>query len=173
MEGPFLMRVAGILMAVAVTAGSMASQAAPRVAFEDNKLNFKSCDGQNLTARWRDNKFHLSVPGKTLEPSAPQLAYLSWDGGCRRMSVDSTGRFMHTREGPSAANHLISYLGWDDSKWAATRAGTGFYQVFVAGKDEVISQAQMKDAAAWLSKHKADSRAATLLADELTTAATP
>jgi hypothetical protein len=173
MEGPFLMRVAGILMAVAVIAGSMASQAAPRVAFEDNKLNFKSCDGQNLTARWRDNNFHLSVPGKTLEPAAPELAYLSWDGGCRRMRVDSKGLFIHTHDGPSEASHLISYLGWDDSKWAATRAGTGFYQVFIAGNDEAISQEQMKDVAAWLATHKADSRAATLLAHELTAAAAP
>jgi hypothetical protein len=158
----------GPLLAAAAALVAMASQAAElRVAFEDNKLNFKSCDGKNLTARWRDNNFHVSVPGRTIEPSAPQLEYLGWDGVCRRLSVDNKGKFVHARDGASEANHIINYVSWDDSKWSATRAGTGFYQVFVAGKDESMSPARMKDAALWLEQHKADSHAASLLASEL------
>jgi hypothetical protein len=148
----------------------MAPQAVAHVAFEDNKLNFKSCEGKNLTARWRDNNFHLSVPGKTLEPSAPELKYLDWDGKCRSLSVDSKGRFAHKGDGASDANHMINYLSWDDSKWAATPAGSGFYQVFVGGKEEPVSGALLKDTAHWLATHKADSRAAERLAQELAAA---
>jgi hypothetical protein len=160
----------GGLFVVAAVSALLASEALARVAFEDNKLNFKSCDGQNLTARWRDNDFHLSVPGKTLQPAAPELEYLGWDGTCQSMSVDAKGRFKHTGTSGSDANRLLNYVSWDDTKWSATRAGTGFFMVFVAGKDEPTSQAQMKDAALWLETNKADSRAATLLANELAVA---
>jgi hypothetical protein len=160
----------GGLFVVAAVSALLASEALARVAFEDNKLNFKSCDGQNLTARWRDNDFHLSVPGKTLQPAASELEYLGWDGTCQSMSVDAKGRFKHTGTSGSDANRLLNYVSWDDTKWSATRAGTGFFMVFVAGKDEPTSQAQMKDAALWLETNKADSRAATLLANELAVA---
>ena len=148
-----------------------ASQAdANRVAFEDNKLHFKSCDGKNLVARWRDNNFHVSVPGKTLAPEARELEYLGWDGACHRLSVGAKGKFLHAGDGGSAANRLFNYVGWDDTRWSATRAGTGFYQVLVSGKDETMSPAQMKDAALWLSSHKTNSRAAARLAAELVSA---
>jgi hypothetical protein len=157
----------GGLLVIAAAAALLAGEALARVAFEDNKLNFKSCDGKNLTARWRDNNFHLSVPGKTLEPAAPELKYLGWDGSCQTLSVDAKGRFKHSG---SDANRLLNYVSWDDTKWSATRSGTGFYMVFVAGKGEPITEAQMKDAALWLGTHKPDSRAATQLARELTLA---
>jgi hypothetical protein len=164
------MRVMGGLIVVAAASALLASAALARVSFEDNKLNFKSCDGKNLTARWRENNFHLSVPGKTLEPEAPELKYLSWDGSCQTMSVDGKGRFKHSASGTSDANRLLNYVSWDDTKWSATRSGTGFYMVFVAGKDEPTTEAQMKDAAVWLETNKPESRAATQLARELTVA---
>ncbi|HEY7670145.1 MAG TPA: hypothetical protein VH852_05850 [Hyphomicrobium sp.] len=166
-----MMRIIGRLLVVAAALGLLTSGAMARVAFEDNKLNFKSCDGKNLTARWRDNNFHLSVPGRTLEPAAPELKYLGWDGTCRSLSVDTKGRFMHKGAGADDANHVINYLSWDDTKWSATRAGTGFFMVFVAGKNEPTSQAQLRDAALWLEMHKADSRAAIRLARELSASA--
>ena len=161
------MRVIGGLLVVAVGSALLAGQALARVAFEDNKLNFKGCDGKNLTARWRGNKFHLSVPGKTLEPASPELKYLGWDGTCQAMSVDANGRFQHTHDGATDSNRHLNYVSWDDTKWSATRAGTDFFVVFVSGKGEAASQAQIRDAARWLEKHKAGSRAATLLAREL------
>jgi hypothetical protein len=112
----------------------------------------------------------VSVPGKTLKPEARELEYLGRDGACRRLSVGAKGKFLHAGDGGSAANRLFNYVGWDDSRWSATRAGTGFYHVRVAGKDETTSPAQMKDAALWLSSHKAESRAAALLAQELISA---
>jgi hypothetical protein len=162
------MRVMGGLLVVAAASALLAAPAAANEAFEDNKLNFKSCEGRNLTARWRDNSFHLSVPGKTLEPAASELRYLGWDGSCQSMSVDGKGRFLHTGGGTTEANHLINYITWDDTKWSATRAGTGFFVVFVAGKDEQTSQSRVRDAAVWLVRHKPESRAAALLAKELT-----
>lgn len=161
------MRLARRIGAISVALAVVAAPALARVAFEDNKLNFKSCDGQNLTARWRDNNFHLSVPGRTIEPAAPELKYLGWDGACRTMSVDGKGRFQHAHGGTTNANHVINYVSWDDTKWSATRAGTGFFTVFVAGKGEPASDASLKDAASWLKRNKADSRAGSLLAHEL------
>jgi hypothetical protein len=159
------MRVMGGLIVLAAASALLASGALARVSFEDNKLNFKSCDGKNLTARWRDNNFHLSVPGKTLEPAAPELKYMGWDGSCQTMSVDGKGRFKHSASDP---NRLLNYVSWDDTKWSATRAGTGFYMVYVAGKDEPITEAELKDAATWLGTNKPNERAASELARELT-----
>ncbi|MGE0023319.1 MAG: hypothetical protein AB7S70_06790, partial [Hyphomicrobium sp.] len=52
------------------------------IAFEDNKLNFRSCDGQNITARWRGANFSLSLPGKSLGDDHETFAYVGWDGRC-------------------------------------------------------------------------------------------
>lgn len=164
------MRTTGILSIVTAASAFLALEAQARVAFEDNKLNFKSCDGQNLTARWRDNNFHLSVPGRTIEPAAPEIRYLGWDGACRTMTVDGKGQFKHTHDGMTDANRVINYVSWDDTKWSATRAGTGFFTVFVAGKDEQTSDVKVKDAVDWLETYKAESRAASLLARELSAA---
>ena len=165
------MRATGTRLVAAAALILTASQAvANRVAFEDNKLHFKSCDGKNLVARWRENNFHVSVPGKMLQPEARELEYLGWDGACRRLSVDAKGKFLHTGDSSSGANRLFNYVGWDDTRWSATRAGTGFYHVLVAEKDQAMSPAQMKDAALWLTSNKADSRAASLLAQELISA---
>jgi hypothetical protein len=60
---------------------------------------------------------------------------------------------------------------WDDAKWSATRAGTGFFHVFVAGKDEPQPAARAKDAAEWLEKNKGGSQAARNMARLLTSAA--
>lgn len=144
----------------------IAPQAEARTAFEDNKLNFRSCDGKNLTARWRENEFHLSVPGKTLDASAPALKYMGWDGHCWTLTVGDKGEFVHFVDGKTQSNHIIKYVGWDDSKWSATRAGGGFFQMYIAGKGETPDGA-MHDAAAWLHTNKSDSRAAERLAHEL------
>ena len=161
------MRLASSIGAVAVSLVVLAAPAVAGMGFEDNKLNFQSCDGQKLTARWRENNFHLSVPGQTLEPAAPELKYLGWDGKCRHMSVNDKGQFEHTLGDTSQADRLINYLSWDGTKWSATRAGTGFFKVFVADKDEASPDKHMMEAAVWLKKHKPKSRAASTLAREL------
>lgn len=161
------MRLASSVGAVAVALAVLAAPAVADMGFEDNKLNFRSCDGQKLTARWRDNNFHLSVPGQTLEPAAPELKYLGWDGKCRHMSVNDKGQFEHTLGDTLQADRLINYLSWDGTKWSATRAGTGFFKVLVADKDDPAPTEHMVEAAAWLKKHKSKSRAASALAREL------
>lgn len=165
------MRATATLVALLATA-LIAPCAEARMAFEDNKLNFRSCDGKNLTARWRDNAFHVSVPGKTLEPAAPELKYMGWDGRCRSLRVGKQGEFLHASDGGQEANHMIGYVSWDDSRWAATRAGTGFFHVFVAGRDGASAGA-MHSAAVWLETNKPDSRAAARLAHELAAASNP
>jgi hypothetical protein len=159
-----MMRVANTFGAAAIALAMLVAPAAARMAFEDNKLNFKSCDGKNLTARWRDNNFHLSIPGKTLQPASPEIKYLGWDGKCRTMHVNGKGQFQHTSADASQADRLINYVTWDDAKWSATRAGTGFFVVEIDGEG---GSGNMKDAAIWLKARKPDSRAASLLAREL------
>lgn len=148
----------------------LVTPASARMAFEDNKLNFRSCEGQNLTARWRDNNFHLSVPGKTLNPSSPNLNYVDWDGKCRSVHLDGQGRFANSGEGVPAASPVINYLSWDGTKWSAVPSGGGFYAVLVGDKDQTVSAAQVQEAARWLTVNKAESRAAERLAKELTAA---
>ena len=70
------------------------------------------------------------------------------------MTVDGKGRFKHAHDGVTDANRVINYVSWDDTKWSATRAGTGFFTVFVAGKDEQTSDAKVKDAVDWLEANK-------------------
>jgi hypothetical protein len=159
-----MMRVANTFGAAAIALAMLVAPAAARMAFEDNKLNFKSCDGKKLTARWRDNNFHLSIPGKTLQPDSPEIKYLGWDGKCRTMRVNGKGQFQHTSADASQADRLINYVTWDDAKWSATRAGTGFFVVEIDGEG---GSGNMKDAAIWLKARKPDSRAASLLAREL------
>jgi hypothetical protein len=159
-----------VIVAATIAAGAtplLAASESARMGFQDNKLNFKSCDGTKLTARWRDNSFHLSVPGKTLNPSSPELKLLGWDGSCQSISVDGGGRFKRAGEGADDASGIIDYRTWDDSKWAATRAGTDFFVVYVAGKDETASNKNLKEAAHWLRLRKDQTRAATRLAQEL------
>lgn len=165
------MRATAILTFAAILAGgvstALASSEAARMGFQDNKLNFKSCDGKNLTARWRDNKFHLSAPGKTLDPNAAELSYLGWDGSCQSVSVDNKGQFKHAGDGATDAKRLINYVTWDGTKWAATRAGTDFFVVFVADKDETVAPQNLKDAAHWLRLREVKTRAASQLAQAL------
>lgn len=162
------MRTASRLGVIAITLALVAGPAVARMAFQDNKLNFKSCDGKNLTARWRSNNFHLSVPGKTLEPKSPELKYIGWDGKCRSMRVDANGQFQHTLGDATHADRLINYVSWDGTKWSATRAGPDFYKVRVADKStSAPDQKQIMDAALWLKSRKPDSRAASRLASEL------
>lgn len=162
------MRTKGLLILAAAAAAVLATPAAARMGFEDNKLNFQSCEGKKLTARWRDTNFHLSVPGKTLNPSSPDLKYLDWDGKCRAVHLNAKGLFAHSGEGESGASPMIKYLSWDGTKWSATPSGGGFYKVFVSDKDASVSPADVKEAARWLSVNKPDSRAAERLADALT-----
>ena len=164
------MRTKGLLVLVAMAAVIVVTPAAARMGFEDNKLNFKSCDGKNLTARWRDTDFHLSVPGKTLNPASPDLKYLDWDGKCRTVHLNSKGMFAQTGEGASDTSPMIKYTSWDGTKWSALPSGGGFYKVYVAGEKQSVTKADVTEAARWLSVNKADSRAAERLANALTSA---
>ena len=162
------MRTKGLFILAAMSAAVLVTPAAARMAFDDNKLNFRSCDGKNLTARWRGTDFHLSVPGKTLNPASPELKYLDWDGKCRSVHLDSKGRFAQTGADAADASPVVHYLSWDGTKWAAMPSGNGFYAVLVGDKDASVSADDIKEAARWLNVNKPDSSAAGQLANALT-----
>ena len=63
-------------------------------------------------------------------------------------------------DGKSQSSLILNYVTWDDAKWSAHGQGTGFYHVFVAGKDEEQLGTRIKDAAIWLQKNKADNQTA-------------
>ena len=148
--------------------------AANHSSHEDNRLNYKDCEGRNLTARWdlTNTILRANFPGTAAGPDGADLKYLAWDGSCRTLAWDSDSRqFVHVEGGKSQASPIINYVTWDDAKWSATRSGTGFFHVFVAGKDEDQLETRVKDAAEWLQRTKSDSRAARNMARLLTSAA--
>jgi hypothetical protein len=169
------MRAAATSAVLALGIAMMSSPAiASHSSHEDNKLNYKDCEGRNLTARWDDTSTSLrsNFPGTAAGPDGADLKYLAWDGSCRTLTWDVEARqFVHTFDGKSQSSLIINYVTWDDSKWSATRAGTGFFHVFIAGKDEQQPLVRAKDAADWLEKNKANSQTARTMARLLNLAA--
>jgi hypothetical protein len=169
------MRVAATSVVLALGIAMVSSPAAANhTSHEDNRLNYKDCDGRNLTARWdiTNTILRANFPGTAAGPDGADLKYLTWDGSCRTLAWDADARqFVHTFDGKSQSSLIVNYVTWDDAKWSATRAGTGFFHVFVAGKDEEQLETRVKDAAVWLQRNKSDNQAARNMARLLTSAA--
>lgn len=149
--------------------------AASTLAFEDNKLNFRSCDGQHITARWRGADFSLSLPGKSLGDEHRSIDFIAWDGRCvtGAWSTDTSAFDLADKgAGKATSSGLISYVAWDGSKWAGVRAGSGFFVARVAGENEDITNDRLLELADWLQKRNQYPAPGAALAKELKSAAT-
>ena len=52
-------------------------------------------------------------------------------------------RFVHTGEKGDEVDRIVNYVAWDDSRWSATRAGTGSCQTRIADADEPFPERSM------------------------------
>jgi hypothetical protein len=148
--------------------------AASTLAFEDNKLNYRSCDGQHITARWRGSDFSLSLPGKSLGDSHKEIKFVAWDGRCLTGQWNTdTGAFKLADGGGAKLSGLIGYVTWDGSKWAGVRAGSGFFVARVAAEHEEISNDRLDEIADWLQRHNVYPAPGATLAKELKGVAAP
>lgn len=144
-----LQRTIMVLSASVLTSAALAST----TAFEDNKLNFKSCEGTNVTARWRGSVFSLAEPGKSLGDEHTSFKHLGWDGACKTTSWNSDGaKFSIAADGASKLTDLVHYVAPDGSKWVGIRAGDGFFVTRVAVAGEEISNGRVKEIADWLAR---------------------
>jgi hypothetical protein len=144
-----LLRIIITLSAPFIVSAAMAST----MAFEDNKLNFKSCEGANITARWRGNAFSLAEPGKSLGDEHAAFAHLGWDGACKTASWNSDGaKFSIEADGAAKLTDMVRYVAPDGSKWAGVRAGDGFFVTRMALAGEEISNERVKAIADWLAR---------------------
>jgi len=159
------MRLATASAVLALSLSMTVSPASARHAsHEDNKLNYKDCEGRNLTARWDSSNTSLlaNFPGTAADPNkGGEIKYLAWDGTCRALAWDLQARqFVHTFDGKQESSPIVNYVTWDDAKWSAMRQGTGFYHVLVADRDDQQPASRVKEAAEWLERTKGASQAA-------------
>ena len=160
-------RIGGI-MALAMAQPAAANVSSSVLSFEDNKMSFKSCDGRNLAARWEGAEFSVSIAGKKHGAPLPSISYLGWDGACRTLSWDAKAqRFVHSRDNDRQVNQIVNFVGWDGSRWTATRAGTGFFQARVAAADAAMSAGMINGVADWLDKWRSATPAASIVAQGL------
>ena len=123
------------------------------MAFEDNKLNFKSCEGEAITARWRGTQVSLSAPGKSLGDDHHAFKFKSWTGDCLTARWDGDRATFMINDGTTeTTSAMVRYIAPDSTKWVAIRAGDGFFVTKIAAPDEETSKARMQDVAAWLAR---------------------
>ncbi len=159
----------GVGLCAAALAAQEAGAASASLAYEDNKLSFKSCDGRNLTTRWLGTGFSLNeagmAPGNVERPS---LDYVDWTGTCRTLSWDwKSAHFVMTADGESAQSPIVGFVAWDGGKWVAARGDWGFVMARVAPPDGSVSPQAIEEAAETLEKRTAQSPSAKALADAL------
>lgn len=150
------MRILGRLLVSAALLVLPVSAIASPLAFEDNKLNFRSCDGDHVTARWRESNFSLSLPGKSLGDAHPSISFVSWDGRCLTGRWDEVaGSFTLKGDGSESSSDYIGYVTWDGSKWAGMRAGSGFFVTRIADANEGVSTDRLQEIGHWLERRNA------------------
>jgi hypothetical protein len=81
-------------------------------------------------------------------------------------------RFVHAGDKGNQVDRIINYVGWDGSKWTATRAGTGFFQTRVAEANGAVSPDTINGIADWLDKWRSTTPAASIVAEGLRAART-
>lgn len=158
----------------ATLSGAAPIVAADGLAYEDNKLNFRNCSGENVSARWFGGKLSISRAG--LSPSEPEatVEYQTWDGACAKIGWDGAkASFVSTRDGASEFSSIVRYIAWDGAKWASARTGPGFYiaRIVQADRDGAASAEHFDKAARWLRRKDGGNLGAVALADALTEAA--
>jgi hypothetical protein len=143
--------------------------AAKTVAYEDNKLNFKSCEQENVTARWFGGDVSLSQAGKSPGDPAPSAKFLTWDGKCGSFQWNADIGALEVKVGDEKLpGKILNFVAWDGSRWSAARTGGGFYVARIADPGETDPKALMKAAGEWVAKNnKLGVMAADVLAEEL------
>lgn len=142
-----------LILAAALIGGS-SPLAAKTLAYEDNKLNFKTCKGENVSARWVGAKLSLSQPGKSPGDPAASAEFMTWDGGCATFEWDAnTGALVIKQSDGAKAGDIVHFVAWDGARWSAARTGAGFYLARIADKDEAYPKSRMKAAGDWLAKN--------------------
>ena len=135
-----------LVLAAALTAAS--PLAARSLAYEDNKLNFKNCEGEDVVARWRKGGLTLSRAGTSPSEPEPTLKFQTWDGGCATFGWDDrTGQFLVVEGDATQRTVAIRFVAWDGSLWAAARTGSGFYLARIADKGDPDPKRHFKAAA--------------------------
>ena len=76
-------------------------------------------------------------------------------------------RFVHSGDKGEQVNRIVNFVGWDGSRWSATRAGTGFFQARVAAADATVSTDTVNGVADWLDKWRSTTPAASIVAEGL------
>lgn len=153
---------------LAVVAFAAPLQAKPR-AYENNTLNFKNCNDENVTARWFKAQLTISKAGQSPDDPTDSIEIKDWDGNCVTIQWDFDAAHWVTKDGDdSKTGQVIAYVGWDDNLWAATRTYAGFFHARIAEKGDADPRANMKEAGEWLAKNNVNSvPAADVLAEKL------
>lgn len=150
----------------------ISSLQAKTLAYEDNKINFKNCAGEDVSARWKGGDLTLSQAGKSPGDPQPSVEFQTWDGACASFGWDANTGSLVIRQGDEAkAGPMVRFVAWDGARWAASRTGAGFYLARIADKDEANPESLMKAAGEWVAKNnKLGVPGADVLADGLTNA---
>lgn len=161
-----------LLTAAAASAVALATAsplAARSLAYEDNKLNFKNCKGEDVSARWYGGNLTVSQAGKSPAEPTPTVEYQTWDGACGAFGWNAeTGALSITSGDAATAAQAVYFVAWDGSLWAASRTGAGFYLARIADKGDPDPKAHLKAAADRVLKSNVmNVPAAELLAKEL------
>lgn len=157
------------LVLAAVLIGAAAPLEAKTLAYEDNELNFKSCKGEDVTARWFGGNVSLSQAGKSPGDPSPSAEFQTWDGKCGTFEWSSDiGALVIKLDGQVQSERILHFVAWDGSRWSATRTGGGFYLARIADKDDADPKSRMKAAGEWVAKNnKLGVPAADMLAEGL------
>ncbi len=111
--------VGGMLGLAAMALPAAANVSSSVLSFEDNKMSFKSCDGQNLRPDGKEPSFPVSIPGKKHGAAQPVLnatsvgtvpaGQLSWDMKAQR--------FVHAGDKGNKVDRIINYVGGMGAEW--------------------------------------------------------
>ncbi len=143
-----------MLVLAAALIGAATPLAAKTLAYEDNKLNFKTCNGENVSARWVGANLSLSQPGKSPGDPSASAEFMTWDGGCATFQWDgNTGALVIKQGGEAKPGDIVHFVAWDGARWSAARTGAGFFLARIADKDDPAPEAHMKAAGDWLAKN--------------------
>ncbi|WP_072396806.1 hypothetical protein [Hyphomicrobium sp. CS1GBMeth3] len=158
-----------ILVLVAALAVGASPLAAKSLAYEDNKINFKNCQGEDVTARWKSGGITLSQAGKSPGEPGPSVEFQTWDGSCAAFGWDDKAGQFQVKQGDQAASSIaVRFVAWDGSLWAAARTGSGFYMAKIAEKGDPDPKRHFKAAAERVLKSNVMGvPAADILAEEL------
>lgn len=141
--------------AAAFVLGSLgtANAFANTMAFEDNKLSFKTCDGAAMTVRWLGDDFNLSVAGKAIGPARATFQAVDWDGKCQTVSWNKDKSTFDIESGnETKPGAIFRYVAHDGARWVGMRDGDGFFVTLIAKEGETASPEKIADVSGWLGR---------------------